>query len=466
MKNLNINYILSMVIVTMIVSACSNQLDKLPPQSISTDIALNSDENVKKVLIGAYDALSNADLFGGEILRNSELLAADGEIRFTGTFNAPAEIWTKQMTTSNGDVSEAWLDGYNTINIVNNVLSALDVVEDADRDRIEGEAIFIRALIYFELVKYFAKPYSDGNAATNPGVPLILSPTTAVNESSQVARSTVQEVYDQIIADLTIAVAKLPAVNDEYANSVAANAILSRVYLQMENYAAARDAANAALNDAAGNYFLAATYDAAFNREANGIEDIFSIQVTTQDGVNAMQLYYGTTVDGGRGDIGILQAHLDFYEAGDDRLALHYIDPTNGEGRTGKWVNQFANVGAIRLAELYLTRAECNLREGTSVGATPAVDVNLIRNRAGLADIAAPTLNDILLERKLELAHEGQAIHDFKRTRGDSYRLTDQNGITGDGLVDGFAYDANELVYPIPDREINVNKKLVQNDGY
>ena len=72
----------------------------------------------------------------------------------------------------------------------------------------------------------------------------------------------------------------------------------------------------------------------------------------------------------------------------------------------------------------------------------------------------------VFLERKLELAHEGQAIHDFKRTQGDSYRLTDQNGVTGDGLVDGFAYDADELIYPIPDREINVNSKLTQNSGY
>ena len=57
-------------------------------------------------------------------------------------------------------------------------------------------------------------------------------------------------------------------------------------------------------------------------------------------------------------------------------------------------------------------------------------------------------------------------IHDLKRTQGDYYRLTDQNGLTGDGLVDGFAYDADELVYPIPDREINVNPKLTQNSGY
>lgn len=466
MKNKMMKYILPVIVLTMVMAACDDDLTKLPPQSVPTLVALNTDENVKQVLIGAYDALSFTDLFGGEILRNSELLASDNEIRFTGTFNAPAEIWTKDMTTSNGDVSEAWLDGYNTINITNNVLSALEVVDAADRDLVEGEARFIRALVYFEEVKYFAIPYSAGNAGSNPGVPIVLDPTTEVNEASQVARSSVQAVYDQVISDLTIAISKLPPSNGVFANSVAANTILARVYLQMGDYSNALSAVNSALNDASGNYLLTSSYDGAFNNESNSFEDIFSIQVTTQDPTNAMQLYYGPTLENGRGDIEINQAHLDFYDPADERLAFHYADPSTGETRTGKWVEQFANVGTIRLAELYLIRAEANVRLGSTSGDTPANDLNRIRNRAGLPNIANPTLNDVMLERKLELAHEGHAIHDFKRTQGDSYRLTDQNGVTGDGLVDGFAYDADELIYPIPDREINVNSKLTQNSGY
>lgn len=458
-------YILSASLLVAF-AACQSELDKLPPQSVPTEVALDTDENVRQVLIGAYDALSFTDLFGGEILRNSELLAADGEIIFTGTFDAPSQIWRKEMITTNGDVAEAWLDGYNTINIANNVLSALDVVDQADRDLIEGEALFIRALVYFELAKYFGQPYSAGNTNSNLAVPLVLQPTSAVDESSFVARATVEQVYQQVIGDLTSAAGKLPATNGEFANSVAANAVLARVYLQMGDYNNALTAANNALNDATGNYFLTLTYDEAFNRDANSFEDIFSVQVTTQDGTNSMQLFYGPTVLGGRGDIEILQPHLDFYEAGDERAAFHYADPSTGEIRTGKWQNQFGNVAAIRLAELYLIRAECNVRLGTSSGDTPENDLNRLRSRANLANITAPTLNDVLLERKRELAHEGQAIHDFKRTQGDFYRLQDQNGVTGDGLVDGFAYDANELVYPIPDREINVNKNLQQNSGY
>jgi tetratricopeptide (TPR) repeat protein len=430
---------------------------------------LSNEDNVLGVLIGSYSALGNSDLFGGEILRNSELLAADGEIVFTGTFNEPSEIWRKEILTANADVSEAWLDGYNTINIVNNVLKAIDdgVVKN-DVDIARGQALFIRGLVYFELVKFFGLPYSDGNAASNPGVPLVLEPTSGIDDGSFVARSTVQQVYQQVVTDLTTAAGLLSPTDGEFANSVAAYAVLARAYLQMGDYANALTATNNALSEASGNYAILPDYADAFNRDANSFEDVFSMQVTTTDGTNAMQLFYAERPLGGRGDIEVEQRHADFYDPADLRLAFHYLDQTTNEIRTGKWQNQFGNVGAIRLAELYLNRAECNFRIS---GASSSVDddINLIRNRAGLGDIAVTNLNQIFLERKLELAHEGHAIHDFKRTQGAFYRLEPAFGAvdtSGDGLVDGFAYNDNALVYPIPDREIQANNKLTQNPGY
>lgn len=466
MKMIKMKYIVSLLVIIVLVTSCADKLDKLPPQAISSEIALTTEENVNKVLIGAYDVLGTGDLFGGVVLRNSELLAADGEIAFTGTFQQPGEIWNKEITTTNSDIAEMWLDGYDAINITNNVLSALDVYSDPSAaDLVQGEASFIRGLIYFELVKYFGLPYSSGNAATNLGVPIVLTRTEGVNEESKLARNTVQEVYTQALADLTTAAGLLPADNGVFANSIVANTMIARLNLQMGDYAAALTAANQAISDASGLYFMNTSYAAAFNNESNGLEDIFTMQVTTQDGANSMQLYYGVSTSGGRGDIDIQAAHLAFYDPTDIRGGYYFDD--NGRTRTEKWQNQFANVNTVRMAELYLIRAECNVRLSSSVGDTPSNDLQRTRSRVGLTTpIAAPTLNDVLLERKLELAHEGQAIHDFKRTQGNFYRLTDQNAVVGDGLVDGFAYDANELVYPIPDREMNVNKKLVQNAGY
>ncbi|WP_421869700.1 RagB/SusD family nutrient uptake outer membrane protein [Marinoscillum sp.] len=444
MKNIKIYSILFLSF--LVLGSCTDQLDLNPPQDIDNSIALNSDANVKTVLIGAYDALSDGDLFGGNTQRNSELLGADDELQFSGTFGDPSDIWRKEMTVINGDVADLWLDGYNTINIANNILASLEVVNEEDQALVEAESRFIRGLMYFELVLFFGPSYAEGSPSSLPGVPLVTEP----NNVDPVERASVQAVYDFIIDDLEFAIANLPAENGVYANSVAAGAILSRVYLQMADYAGARDAANAALTAANGVYDLT-TFAGAFNNQSNSIEDVFSIQVTTQDGVNNMQLFFAASSFGGRGDIEIQQKHLDMYEAGDVRGSFFYTDAATGDTRTSKWTDQFANVTYIRLAELYLTRAEANFREGTAIGDTPANDLNRIRGRAGLLPNLTPTLNDILMERKLELAFEGHSIHDIKRLQG---------------TTDGFAYDANELVFPIPDRERNINPDLRQNDGY
>ena len=430
--------------------SCGKKLDLLPRQSVAEEIALNSDVNVKKVLNGAYDALSSANLYGGNVFLYSELLGANGEIRWEGTFNQPREIWQKAILTTNSFVTSTWLQSYYTINIANNVLSAINVVNAADQNRVKGEAQFIRGSVYFELVKLFARPYSAGNTNSNMGVPLILQPTRGIDESSYVARSSVEATYAQIIADLTEAENLLPNTNGVYATKSAAATMLSRVYLQMGRYADARDAADRAIVAATGKS-LTTTYAAAFNNTSNSTEYIFAMQVTAQDGANTMHLYWSIPTYGGRdGDVSIQAPHLALYPLGDARRALFYTGA--GATRSGKWQLQYRNLPIIRLAELYLTRAEANFRLGTSVGATPLQDVNRIRQRAGLLPLAALTLDDILLERRLELAHEGHRIHDIKRLMGSA---------------DGFAYNSDRLVLPIPQREIDASRGVIQqNPGY
>ena len=105
----------------------------------------------------------------------------------------------------------------------------------------------------------------------------------------------------------------------------------------------------------------------------------------------------------------------------------------------------------MRLAEAFLTRAECNQRLSTAIGATPDADVNRIRSRAGLTPLVSATLQQILDERELELAFEGQGLWDAKRLR-----LT----------VDGKPWNDNKMTFPIPLRERNVNPGLEQNPGY
>lgn len=449
--------VLGIVGLAAIFSSCDDQLTLPPRQSVDEGLALSNDANVKRVLIGAYSEIRGASLYGGRLQLYAEMLGSNGEIRWEGTFNQPREMYNKQIFVNNSFVEGTWAAAYRAINVSNNVLSALDVVNEEDRDRIEGEARFIRGSMYFELVKLFAQPYSAGNTSANLGVPLVLTPTRGITEESFVARNTVEEVYQLIVNDLERAESILPASNGFFARNYVVAAQLSRVYLQMGRYAEARDAADRAISVATSNgKTLVPNYMDAFNTDADSPEDLFAIQVNAQDPTNEMFVYYSLPEFGARGgDVSVLQPHLDIYEEDDERFDQFFFSA--GEFRTAKWRDQFKNVKVIRLAEMYLTRAEANLLAGTTVGATPLEDVNLIRARVGLPALTSVTVEDVLRERKVELAHEGQIIHDIKRTEG----VVNDNG--SDAV---FQFNDPRMVFPIPQREMDANPSLVQNPGY
>lgn len=423
------------------VASCNDKLDVQPTQSIDESTALATEQDVQVTLVGAYDGMSSTNLYGGGIQFSGELLGDDREIVFGGTFAILDELWRKTVTIGNTQVRDSWLAAYTTINRANNVLGALDKVSAANKNSFEGQARLIRGAMYFELVRLFAKTWGDGDNAANPGVPLVLTPTRSVTDADFKARNSVAEVYAQVIDDLTK--------SEQLDKNPIAAAILSRVYLAQGNYALARDAANRVI--ASGEYTLESTFADAFTDEST--ETVFSIVVTDQDGSNAMNTYYASALNQGRGDMRVQSKHLALYEAADSRGK--FFDTSNAGSRTftSKFNDRFGDVIVIRLAEMYLTRAEANFRLGTSVGAAPLADVNVIRARAGLTALTAAqlTLPAILKERKLELAFEGQQIHDIKRTKG---------------TVGTTPYNSNNLVLPIPQREIDVNKKLTQNAGY
>ena len=448
MKRKYITVILAAMLTTFM--ACDKYLDLQPSQSISEEIVLDNDKNVKNVLLGAYSIFKSADLYGGNILTFSEVLAGDGEIFWSGTYTDIREMFNKQMGAANRDATAIWQTAYRVINITNNVLSAIDVVNDADKGSVEGEALFLRALIYFDLVRFYALPYDAAGNNTQPGVPLVITPTRGISDDNNVARESVEAIYTQIVSDLTRAAAVLPASNGVFATSGAANALLARVCLQKGDYNNARDRANAVITS--GVFELMPSYTAVFNNNEKSAEDIFINRITTQDRFSAMTEFWSIPEYGGRdGDIDILDAHLNLYVEGDQRKDLFFFG--NGQWRSGKWNNQYGVVNIIRFAEMYLIRAEANLRLGTSTGATPVADINTLRKRAGLGDdyYATVTLNDILLERRIELAHEGHKVHDVKRLKLN---------------VAARPYNDPKLVFPIPFREVEANPNLVQNPTY
>ncbi len=137
-----------------------------------------------------------------------------------------------------------------------------------------------------------------------------------------------------------------------------------------------------------------------------------------------------------------------------DVSELYYIGvggQNSGQTQSAKYGDGTLNIPVVRLAEMYLTRAEANFENGTTVGAAPVEDINRIRQRAGLPDLAgALTQQEIRLERRRELAFEGFRLHDFKRWQLD---------------IDGLPFTDPALVLPIPESELEIYD-IEQNEGY
>lgn len=443
---------------------CDDLLELEPQASISDDIALSTPGNVQTALVGAYALLGGADTYGGSYIYLSEIYSAPSdEIYFNGTFIDPFDINGKNIIVTNAYVTRVWTASYNVINRANNVLGALDVfgTDTATRNRVEAEARFIRGIAYYNLVQAFGKAYNDGDPATNPGVPIILTPTRVVDESLQVPRNTVAEVYAQAVTDLTAAKDALPPSNGFYADTYAASALLARIHLAMGNFAGAAAESNRVIGS--GNYDLEDDIADNFSRSENGVETIFAMQVTQTAGSNDNAVFHSPQPYG-RADIQVLDPHMTNYEIGDARADLFIVTSrgrmtTKYHSESGLDSRNF-NVGVIRLAEMYLTRAEANFRLTGSLvvgvgGVTPEADINLIRVRAGLLPAVTVTLASILQERRNELIFEGVLRMDMRRNQVAS-------SIAGAPL----AWNANALTFPVPDRECKVNSALTQNPGY
>ena len=446
--------------MTFIHSACSSELDLAPRNSITEDLALTDTESIQSILVGAYDRLADDDLYGGWFQMTSDLLGTNNDVNWAGTFAEPGDMWNKVMTSNNFQVEVTWTEAYKAINVANIILANLDIIDDDDeRARIEGEAKFIRGSIYFDLVRLYARDWADGDPSVNLGVPIKLTPTSLVYspEENVISRSVVEDVYEQAISDLTDAEAMLPEDNGFYATTWAAKAMLARIALQQRNYDEARIKANDIIEN--GPFALLDRVALIYNQRSNHAEDIFALQITPQDGENALQTFYAASDLNGRRDIRVRAEYEELFDADDERLTtLIYFDASDRR-LSGKYTDQFSNINMIRLAEMYLIRAEGNLLAGGGqVGPnTPGDDLQVLRSRARAADApVTPAIDDIMLERKLELAFEGNFLHDIRRREA----TIDQRGT--------FDWDAAELILPIPQRELDSNTGLTgqQNPGY
>lgn len=443
-----------------------------PEQSLSDEEIFTDASAAEAAVVGMYDGLQEGGAYGG-----IGIMAADFPTdvsRFTGSFTTLLNIRDYDpISSTNISILDIWADTYNPVNRANNIIEGAEEVPDVSGEVIagwQGEAMFVRALSHFHLVRYFARPYIDGR--DNPGIPLVLEATEEPGEHLNLPRASVGDVYDQIIEDLEFAEANLTAEQafDGQATVGAAQALLARVYLHQEEWQLAFDHASAVIETSP--YQLSADVVTPWaDVNYNGPEFIFAVQNRADDqiGVNdAIASFHIPDSEGGRGDIRAFSKLVESFEEDDERLSgLHYeTDDESEEGDifTGKWVggSQEDNIPVLRMADVYLMRAEAAAELSDYEQAL--TDLNMIRNRAGASeydedDFAnGDELIDLILhERYLELSFEGHRKHDFLRRGLD---IQDEN----QGRV--IPHDADMVIFPIPAREIDVNSELEQNPGY
>lgn len=446
-------------------TSCNKDLNVQPQNNITPD-QIKTSSDVEAVLFGAYAGLQNFGNFGESFLFCPDLIASDSQVDFVGTFQAYQAVNNKIQVSTNGMTAPIWTQAYKTIDIANTVLDKISIVDSSDRPTVAGESYFIRGTCFFYLTGIFAKPYSDGNASTNLGVPLVLIPTysydSSANSPNKPPRATVAASYAQVIADLQTAISMLPTSNDNFRVDVySAHAMLSRVYLSMGMYPEAAAQADTVIES--GNFSLTDTYDKTFNTDGNSSEDIFAIQQslqsnagTTNNGIVTFYLPFSVngSQTGGRGDAQVDPLYFDIFEPSDFR-GTFFTQGTSISGFPGtypnKWSAFYKAIPVIRLAEMYLTRGEANLVAGSSVGANPLDDINIVRNRSGASTLGTVTQTDFIEERFRELGFEGDRMWSEKRMKWS---------------ISGLSFDDDKLVMPIPQSEIDVNKNLVQNGGY
>lgn len=457
-----INKMLLVIAVTTAFTSCQKALDVEPKQTIDAAQALQTDQDVNSLVIGGYAVMGGGSLYGTNLLMLPDLLGSDGVCTWRGTFQSPRNIASKAMLRDNADANLTWTAAYNAINIANITLENLGIVQDAAlKQQLQGEALFIRGIMHFELIRLYALPWGATAGNTHLGVPIKIKATkNEADAFEKVPRNTVAEVYTRVIADLTQAATLLPDNgNAKRANKYTALAFLSRVYLQQLDYPKALAAANQVIGS--GFFKLNASVSAVFSNK-NTAESVWEIQQNEQNNAgtanNGMATFYASLPGIGRADVRVTASYVSGnYPVGDLRRTEWYYIGTGarpGNTYTSKWSSFSQNLPVIRIAEMYLTRAECNIRLASAVGATPASDLAQVKNsiRTNTIAPAIPVLNDVLAERFIELAFEGQRIHDLRRLR----------------LATGaFAWNDNKLVFPIPQREVDATSGvLIQNPGY
>ncbi len=462
-----------LAVIALLFTSCKKSfLDREPYSGLPTDESIKNLDDLETALNGAYANLRSPNLYGRTIPLYGDLFADNVYISSTNS-NRYLDLFLVSITVSNGNAEGIWQSAYGTILNANNVIHS-SLPPSAESDQLKGEALCLRALMYFELVKHFSKPYTvDPNGL---GVPLVLSRDPFLKPT----RNTPADVYAQIQADLEQAIPMLTVQKSSgYFSRAAAQALLARMHQYKAEWSEALDLAEEVIFGSGysllgGNQF--ASYWSSNTPRNDGVETLFEVvfDLVGNAGSNSLAYFYDQV---GYGDALAAEGLYDLYSNDDIRKDLMIITArvTNND----KAVNKYSNSSqpdqdefkVLRMSEVVLIAAEAAYHlndEALALDYLNALAGQRIINFAGYSSSGPQLLADIMKERRLELAFEGHRYWDLARYNMDVVRDDVAGNYSDLGAPLVIPATSTRRIFPIPQSELDANPAIrsQQNQGY
>lgn len=489
-------------------SSCVNDwLDVAPSDGTDADAALTSSSDLAAARTGMYAALKGnsnlVDYYGQQFFVYGDVHAGDdyqynnigGSNRASFYYDMTYQT-ASEFSSSTSSSNVAWKSPYIVIGRANRIIAAAEggALSDAAEakatiDQYAAEAKVLRALAHFDLVRIYGKPYTEDQGASL-GVPLV---TGVLESNAKPARSTVAEVYTQVVKDLTEAISSNALATETepgYVSVWGAKAILSRVYLNMGDYANALSVAEDIIKNSGAALWTRDQYFKAWDASTpNESEFLFRLNVAGSTDNNDLNGIGNLQQRDGYKEMVATKKFVDMLTSDPKDVRNDMFLPAKAEkevavyGTNKVFLNKLRGQGGnlrnvtivpiIRLSEVYLTAAECAFRNNDKTKAVEYLN-DLVKNRtttvASLATVDNITLDRILIERRKELIGEGQRYFDALRNNETITRYTSEADKgwhkTLSKEAQSFNRDYFKAIAAIPQAEINANPNIKQNTGY
>jgi hypothetical protein len=467
------------VAFALLLPSCDSEklLNPAPETAITGANAFETPERVLGLVNGIYKSAKGGNFYGGNYYTYSEVRGEEFINRTSNTFTA-FEAWNHTLNASSNFIAGFWATGYETINNANILIKGIGehpgVVSEALAKQYVAEAKFVRALTYFALVTAYARPYNEDQGASK-GLPLRLqAETTTAN--NDLKRSTVAEIYAQIIKDLDEAESDLPLnystalLNTTRAHRNTAIALKTRVYLNSGKYAKVIEEAKKIVP--AAPPFAAAT---GVKHQLGSIVEIFTTNYTSTESILSVPMTELDNVTGQTSFPYVVNANSEYNLNpagiwGDAGWRTADLRRTFARTASGvQFLTKYAKpspfldyLPILRYSEILLNYAEAAARTGDLP--TAAALLRAVRTRSDASyefpkeatGTQQALVATILNERRIELLGEGLRSIDILRTLAP-FPAKSGNGLVAPEVVPS----QTNYVFPLPNTEIVTNKLLL-----